>query len=114
MTINKLCVCVSLCHCLSIIHDTLVLPVPANFAFCCPAEGVVSKYNPYTCECVRERETHIPLVVPVWLFGVITEHRMVTLAKKGWNECFRPERGPICVQRLVYLTQDLSWLPLST
>lgn len=50
----------------------------------------------------------------MWLFGIITEYRMVTLARKGWNNQMFPALERPVIRSLVYLTQDVGWLLLST
>lgn len=115
MTINKLCVCPyvivsasSMTHSSSLCQ--LILPSVVLLR-----EYFLNIAPTHVSVCERERETHIPLVVPMWLSGFITEHRMVTLAKEKLEPVFPALERPICVfQRLVYLTQDLSLLPPST
>lgn len=51
----------------------------------------------------------------MWLFGVITEYRMVTLAREKLEQMFPALQRltGVLFECLVYLTQDVSWLPPS-
>lgn len=97
-----------------------ILPTATHFASCFPAEAVLSKYNLYQCVCVCLIHALGCTGEVLWRYyrvqdGCFGEERLEQMFPARERERHTHTHGCICVfPSLVYLTQDLSWPPLTS